>query len=153
MLTFLDYYTKIVLSACAVHRYKGGSFTSSQEWYRMPTLHPDTHQIHRLTNGLNSLTPKHCIAVAAALGSAAPGWLVELHHDENGGAIIVIMPDEIDDDGLPTLVIRTKEGTFSLEELCGDAYWNLDEHPVWGNLLRAVQIRLLWEMPTSMTLH
>jgi len=93
---------------------------------------------------------RHVAAVVAELG---PSWSVELHHDIHGKATIVILPADLDAESGPTLIIDAGEAAFHLDELDGDACRRLGEHLVWADLLRAVRIKLVWEMPFPPTRH
>ena len=120
----------------------------------MPTLHPETYQRdRRVTNGPGHLTPQHCDQLRAALAGTVPNWWVELDYDENWNANIVIIADELDDGTFPTLIVRTDQTVFRLEELRGDAYRDLSEHRTWPGVLRAIQIKIFWAMSSSMTVH
>jgi len=77
----------------------------------------------------------------------APDWLVELQYDVLGQAIIVILPENLDGAIGPTLFVRVDEPAFHLEERSRDAYRKLGEYRAWDEVLRAVRIRLIWEMP------
>ncbi len=105
------------------------------------------------TNGPEPPTPGRCHHLVAALTGLVPNWLVELRYDTNGEAAIVILPDDLDDAIFPTLVARTDESAFHLDELRQDKFRKLAEHPTWTELLREVQFRLMWEMPTPTTLQ
>ena len=94
-----------------------------------------------------------CRDLAAIVAEVVPDWLVELHYDEYGKAALVVMPDDPDDVVGPTLIIYTSGSTFHLDELHCDAYHRLGEHRGWAEILRAVQIRLIWEMSFPTTLH
>jgi hypothetical protein len=91
--------------------------------------------------------------LAAMLAEFVPDWSVELHYDEHGNAAIVIMPEDPDDEVSPTLIVYTSGSAFHLDELCCDAYHRLGEHLGWADILRAVQIRLIWETAFPATLH
>ena len=93
---------------------------------------------------------QHLATAVAGLGSM---WSVELHYDVHGKASIVVLPEDLDDVIGPTLIVHADQSSFHLEELCGDAYRTLGKHHVWEDVLRAVRIRLIWEMAFSMTLH
>jgi hypothetical protein len=109
-----------------------------------------------------SQPPTHCPAplgwgrcqdLAAAIAEFVPDWSVDLHYDEYGKAAIVIMPDDPDEDIRPTLIVYTTASAFHLDELHCDAYRRLGEHRGWADILRAVQIRLIWETAFPRTLH
>src|SRR5208337_3883056 len=93
------------------------------------------------------LEPGQCEHLAAVVAELGPNWSVELHDDIPGKATIVILPADLDAAIGPTLIIHADESAFHLEELDRDAYRKLGEHPVWADVLRAVRIRLMWEMP------
>jgi hypothetical protein len=115
----------------------------------------------RLENRLSQLpTCNHetlgsgqCHQLAAAIAECVPDWAVELHYDEDGKPTIVIMPEDVDDTIGPTLIVYTSGSAFHLDELRCDAYRRLGEHFSWAEILRAVQIRLIWEEPFPTTLH
>jgi len=119
----------------------------------MPTVHPEAYQDRPLTDGPGHLTPQHRNRIGAALVGTAPSWLVELHYDENGNANIIILADDLDDSIFPTLIVSTDQTIFRLEELRGGVHRTLCEPRTWRNLLRAVQIRVFWEVQASKTLH
>ena len=119
----------------------------------MPTLHPEAYRDRPLTDGPRHLTPQHCNQLSAALVGAVPNWWVELDYDENWNANIVIIADELDEGIFPTLIVRTDQTAFRLEEMHGGKSRILGEHRAWCNLLRAVQIRIFWETSTSAALH
>ena len=105
-------------------------------------------------------TPAHeplgreqCDHLAAAVAELIPDWSVELHLDVLREPMIVILAENFDDDIGPTLVVYRDETTFHLEELCWDSYRKLGDYPAWADLVRAVRIRLNWEMPFPTTLH
>jgi len=93
---------------------------------------------------------QHLAAVVAGLG---PTWSVELHYDMFGKATLVVLPEDLDDVIGPTLIIHADQSAFHVEELCGEAYRKLGEHRAWADVLRAVRVRLIWEMTFSTTLH
>ena len=70
-----------------------------------------------------------------------------------GEATIVVLADDPDDDICPTLIVYANESAFHLEELCGDDYRQLGAYWGWADVLRAVRIRLIWEMPIPATRH
>jgi hypothetical protein len=80
-------------------------------------------------------------------------WSVELHRDEFGAASIVIMPDDAGDAIHPTLIVHAAGSGFHLDELGEDTFRKLGEHPTWTDLLRAVRLRLAWDMPFAATRH
>jgi hypothetical protein len=82
-----------------------------------------------------------------------PDWSVEFHRDELGEATIIIMPRDAEDDIYPTLIVYADSSVFHLDELRQDTFRKLSEHLTWTELVRAVRLRLSWEMPVSVTLH
>ena len=114
-----------------------------------------------IENHLNQLPPYspeplgagRCRHLAAVIAEVVPDWVVQLHYDEHGKAAIVIMPENPDDVVGPTLIVYTSGSAFHLDELHCDAYRRLCEHRGWTDILRAVQIRLIWEMAFPTTLH
>ncbi len=98
------------------------------------------------------LGPEQCRHLAAVVAELAPDWSVDLHHDVLGNATIVILPDGADDANGPSLFVHREGAAFHLEELRWGAYRKLGEYPAWGDVLRAVRIRLVWEMPFPTTL-
>jgi hypothetical protein len=99
------------------------------------------------------LGPRQCEHLAAVVAELGPNWSVELHDDIPGRATIVILPADLDEVIGPTLVIHADETAFHLEELDADAFRRLGKHLVWTDVLRAVRIRLVWEMPFPPTRH
>jgi hypothetical protein len=93
---------------------------------------------------------KHLIAVIAELVS---DWSVELHLDVLRTPMIVILPETLDDAIGPTLVVYRDETAFHLEELRWDASRKLGDYRAWEDVLRAVCLRLFWQMPNAPTLH
>jgi hypothetical protein len=91
--------------------------------------------------------------LAAALAGCAPNWSVELHYAEDGEPAIVVMPDDPDDIVGPTLIVHNSGSAFNLDELCSDQYRRLGEDLAWGDIVRAVRIRLIWEESLPTTLH
>ncbi len=108
---------------------------------------------HRPTCAHEPLGPEQCNRVAAAVVELLPDWSVELHHDELREPMIVIQPENLDDAIGPTLVVYRDETAFHLEELRWDTYRKLGDYRVWADVLRAVRVRLFWEMPLPPTLH
>ena len=104
----------------------------------------------RIPDPLGPAQRRHLAAVVGELG---PQWSVELHDDIPGKAAIVILPEVPDAATGPTLVVHADKSAFHLEELHGYAYRKLGKHPVWNDILRAVRIRLLWEVPFPPTRH
>jgi hypothetical protein len=91
--------------------------------------------------------------LAGALADLAPNWSVELQYDVLGETTIVVLADDGGDDICPTLIVYADESAFHLEELCGDDYRKLGAYLGWADVLRAVRIRLIWEMPIPATRH
>lgn len=117
---------------------------------RLPKCYPTTLPTH----GPEPFWPPRGQYLAAMIAALAPEWSVELHCDTNGEAAVIIMPADLDDDdSLPTLIIRTDEPAFHLEELWGDGYRKLGEFRTWADVIRSVQIRLAWKTPYPQTLH
>jgi hypothetical protein len=106
-----------------------------------------------LTFGPETLTLGHCHYLAAGLASLIRNWSIELHYDEHSDATIVIMPNDLDDAIFPTLIVRSDESAFHLEELFGEVYRELGEYRMWSDVLRAARIRLIWAGPSQTTLH
>jgi hypothetical protein len=96
---------------------------------------------------------RRCQQLATVIATLIPDWSVELHRDEFGEATIVIMPDDPNDAIYPTLIVSRYDSIFYLDELRQDSFRKLSDHLTWTELLRAVRIRLAWEMPVSATLH
>ena len=111
----------------------------------------ETHQRQPRLFSDEPLGAEQCQLLGAALVGFVPHWLVELHYNEHGKASIVIMPEDRGDAIYPTFIVRTDGSAFHFDELRCDAYRKLAEHRVWADVLRAVQIRLMWEMPTPAT--
>ena len=93
---------------------------------------------------------QHLSGVIAGL---APNWSVELHYDEDAKAALVIMPEDPDDPIAPTLIVSATGSGFQLDELRGDACRGVGENLSWAEVLRTVQIKLIWEGPFPLTLH
>src|ERR1700678_2590089 len=104
-------------------------------------------------SGAATLGADQCQHLAAVVAELWPDWTVELHRDMHGKPLIVILPDDLDNDVDPTIVVRRDAAVFHLEELSGDTYRKLGEHWLWSDVLRAVRTRLIWEMPFPPTLH
>jgi hypothetical protein len=104
-------------------------------------------------SGPEPLGPGQCEHLASVVAGLGPTWSVELHYDVLGQATIVVLPEDLDDAIGPTLIIHAGQSAFHLEELCGEAYRKLGEHLAWADVLRAVRVRLTWEMACSATLH
>ena len=105
------------------------------------------------SRGSATLRAQQCQHVAAVVAELRPDWSVELHDNPHGKTLIVILPDDLDNDVDPTIVVRGDDAVFHVEELCGDTYRKLGEHWLWVDVLRAVRSRLIWEMPFPPTLH
>jgi hypothetical protein len=105
------------------------------------------------TGGSATLRAQQCQHVAAVVAELRPDWSVELHDNPHGRTLIVILPDDLDSVVDPTIVVRGDDAVFHVEELCGDTYRKLGEHGRWGDVLRAVRRRLIWEMPFPPMLH
>ena len=93
---------------------------------------------------------KHLTAVVTEL---VPDWSVEIHHDVHRKPMIVILPENLDDAIGPTLVVYGDDTAFHIEELRWDTYRKLGDYRVWTDVLRAVWLKLFWEMPSAPTLH
>jgi len=105
------------------------------------------------TNGSATLGAKQCQHLAAVVAELRPDWSVELHYDVLGRPFIIILSDDLDDPVDVTLVVRRDDTPFRLEELCGDTYRKLGDCGLWVDVLRAVRMRLIREMPFPPTLH
>ncbi len=103
-------------------------------------------------SGPEPLGPWQCRHIAAVVAELVPDWSVELHHDIFGNLTIVILPKDLDDDNGPTLFVHREGSTYQLEELRWGGYRKLDDYREWADVLRAVRIRLIWEMPYPTTL-
>jgi hypothetical protein len=100
-----------------------------------------------------TLGAKQCQNLATLVAELMSDWSVELHYDVLGKPIIIILPDDLDDPAGATLVVREDEAVIHLEEFCEDTYRKLGEHRVWADVLRAIRIRLIWEMPIPRQFH
>jgi hypothetical protein len=96
---------------------------------------------------------EQCNHLAAAIAEIVPGWSVELHHDVLRQPTIIIQPENIDDNILPTLVVYGDETGFHLEELRWDTYCKLGAYQAWADLVRSVRVSLIWEMPSPTMVH
>ncbi len=105
------------------------------------------------TSRAEPLGPAHCEHLAAVVAALGPTWSVELRDDLPGPATIVVVPEDLDAAIGPTLVIHADAAAFRLEELDGAAGRKLGDHQAWVDVLRAVRIRLAWEMPLPTTRH
>jgi hypothetical protein len=119
----------------------------------MPTGHTENHLRPLPPYSPEPLGTVRCGHLAAMVAEVVPEWLVELHYDEHGKPAIVIMPEDPDDIVGPTLIVYASGLTFQLDELHCDTYHSLGVHLGWADILRAVQIRLMWEMAFPATLH
>ena len=99
------------------------------------------------------LGQEQCSHLTAVVAELVPNWSVELHHDVHRKPMIVIMPETLDDAIGPTLVVYGDEIAFHLEELRWETYRKLGVYRVWTDVLRAVWLRVFWEMPSAPTLH
>src|SRR5277367_6071379 len=102
--------------------------------------------------GPRPLGPEECRQLGAVVAELAPDWSVALRDVVLGIATIVIMPENIDDVRGLTLFVHRGRSAFHLEELRWSTYRKLDDYPCWADVLRAVRIRLVWEMPFPTTL-
>ena len=93
------------------------------------------------------LAPRQREHLAAVVAELVPDWVVELRYDVTGQAIIVILPENPDGAIGPTLIVRVDEPTFHLEERRRNADRILGEYRTWDEVLRAIRIRIIWEMP------
>ena len=96
---------------------------------------------------------EQCENLLTAIADLGPDWSVELHRDELGDTAIVIQSEDLDDGAFLSLVVRSCDAAFHLDELRGDAYHKLGEYRVWADALRAVRFRMILEMPVSTMLH
>jgi hypothetical protein len=99
------------------------------------------------------LGSERCQQLSGVIAGPAPDWSVELHYDENAKAALVIMPDDPDDPIAPTLIVSATGSGFQLDELRGDACRGVGENLSWADILRTVQIKLIWEGRFPLTLH
>jgi hypothetical protein len=119
----------------------------------MPIPPIDARRTQSTPNGADPFESRRCQQLAEIIAPLVPDWSVERHCDEFGKAAIVIMSDDDDDANCPTLIVHTDGKVFHLDELRHDTFRKLTEHATWGELLRAVRNRVMWEMPVSPTLH
>ncbi|MGA2843163.1 MAG: hypothetical protein ABSG18_24030 [Steroidobacteraceae bacterium] len=119
----------------------------------MPTAHLENRPSQLPAHHLESLGSARRQHLAGVVAGVAPDWSVELHYDEHGKAAIVIMPEDPDDTIAPTLIVSTTGSAFLLDELRYDAYRRLCESLSWADILRTVQIKLIWEGPFPTTRH
>ena len=115
--------------------------------------HVEDHLGQHSTPVHGPLGREQCDHLAASVAELMPDWSVELHLDVLREPMVVILAENIDDDIGPTLVVYRDETAFHLEELRWDAYRKLGTYQAWAGLVRAVRVRLFWEMPFPMTLH
>jgi len=94
-----------------------------------------------------SLGPRQREHIAAVVAELVPDWVVELQYDVLGRTVIVILPENAGGAIGPTLIVRVNEPTFHLEERRPNAGRTLGEYRAWDEVLRAVRIRIIWEMP------
>ncbi len=94
-----------------------------------------------------SLGPTQRQHLAAVVAELVPDWVVELQYDVLGQAFIVILTENPDGAIGPTLIVRSDEPIFHLEEWRRNAEPTLSEYRAWDEVLRAVRIRIIWEMP------
>jgi hypothetical protein len=100
-----------------------------------------------------ALGASQCRHLAAALSGFTPSWSVAIQYDVRGRATIVAQPEDFEHVVAPTFFIHVARSAFHLEELCGEDCRTLGEYWVWADVLRAVQIRLTWDMPIATTQH
>jgi hypothetical protein len=105
------------------------------------------------TPALEPLGREQCSHLTAVIAELVSDWSVELHLDMLRKPMIVILPENLDDVIGPTLVVYGNETAFHLEELHWDTYRKLGEYREWTDVLRAVWLRVFWEMPFAPTLH
>jgi hypothetical protein len=89
----------------------------------------------------------HCRHLVVVVAEVGPNWSVELHDDVPDKATIVVLREDPHDAMGAILIVHADESAFHLEELHGNAYRKLGRHLVWDDVLRAVRIRLIWQMP------
>ncbi len=104
--------------------------------------------------GNEPLGEERCQNLLTTIAELAPGWSVEFYDDKSGKPAVIILPDDPDDAvAFPFLAIRAGESTFLLEELRGTACQTLGEYREWAEVVRAVRLRMLFDMPISTMLH
>lgn len=103
-------------------------------------------------SGPEPLGQEQCRQVAAVVAELVSDWSVGLHQDILGNPTIVIVPQSLDDAAGPTLFVHREGATLHIEETRWGEYRKLDEYRLWADVLRAVRIRLIWEMPFPTTL-
>ena len=96
---------------------------------------------------------EQCSHLTAVIAELVSDWSVELHLDALRNPMIVILPKALDDAIGPTLVVHRDAAAFHLEELRWDACRKLGDYRAWTDVLRAVWLRLFWEMPDAPTRH
>ena len=96
---------------------------------------------------------EQCNHLTAVVAELMPDWSVELHLDMLRKPMIVILPENLDDAIGPTLVVYGGDTAFQVKELRWDACRKLGDYRLWTDVLRAVWLRLFWEMPFAPTLH
>jgi hypothetical protein len=104
-------------------------------------------------SGAAALGPRQCRHLAALVAELGSSWSVELHDDTPGGATIVIQPADTDDPLDLAIFVHAAGSSFHLHELCGDSFRKIGENLSWADVLRAVRITLLAEMPIPPMLH
>jgi hypothetical protein len=115
--------------------------------------HVEDYPSQQPTRTHEPLGQAQCNHLTAVIAELASDWSVELHLDVLRKPMIVILPETLDDAIGPTLVVYRDETAFHLEELRWDAYRKLGDYREWTDVLRAVWLRLFWEMPFAPTLH
>ena len=108
---------------------------------------------HHPTPAHEPLGVEHYGQLTAVVAGFLPDWSVEIHYDALSQPTIIILPENLDDDTGPTLVVYGDETGFHLEELRWDTYCKLGDYQAWADLVRSVRIRLTWEMPFAMMVH
>jgi hypothetical protein len=102
---------------------------------------------------LEALRLWQCQNIANAIAEFMPNWAVSILRDAPGIPTIVIQPEDFERTIVPTLFVHTDESAFHFEELCGDAYRKLGVYRRCADVVRAIRIRLIWEMATPPTFH
>jgi hypothetical protein len=131
----------------------GGLIRSQRENPAMLIRHVEDRLSHHSTPAHEQLGVEHYKQLTAVVAEFLPDWSVEIHHDVLRQPTIIILPENLDDDGGPTLVVYGDETGFHLEELGWDTYCKLGDYHAWADLVRSVRIRLTWEMPFAMVVH
>jgi hypothetical protein len=119
----------------------------------MPTGHVQSRPGQLSTGHSESLGSGRRQHLAGVIAGFVEDWIVALYYDEHGKAAIVIMPENPDDRIALTLIVSASGSAFLLDELRYDAYCRLGEDLSWEEVLRAVQIKLIWEGSSPTTLH